>query len=41
MITWKDFEKLEMRVGTIIEVEDFPGAKNLLTNLKSILESLG
>jgi tRNA-binding protein len=27
MITWEDFEKVEMRVGTIIEVNDFPTAK--------------
>lgn len=27
MITWNDFEKVEIRVGTIIEVNDFPGAK--------------
>lgn len=27
LITWHDFEKVEMRVGTIIEVNDFPGAK--------------
>ena len=27
-ITWKDFEKIEMRVGTIIDVEDFPEARN-------------
>lgn len=26
MITWHDFEKVEMRVGTIIEVNDFPKA---------------
>lgn len=26
MITWNDFEKVEMRVGTIIDVEDFPKA---------------
>lgn len=26
MITWNDFEKVEMRVGTIIEVNDFPKA---------------
>jgi tRNA-binding protein len=26
-ITWNDFEKIEMRVGTIINVEDFPEAK--------------
>ena len=27
MITWNDFEKVEMWVGTIIEVNDFPKAK--------------
>ena len=26
-ITWEDFEKIEMRVGTIIEVNDFPKAR--------------
>ena len=26
-LTWTDFEKVEMRVGTILEVNDFPGAK--------------
>lgn len=27
LIAWHDFEKVEMRVGTIIEVNDFPEAK--------------
>lgn len=27
LITWNDFEKVEMRVGTIIEVKDFPEAR--------------
>ncbi len=26
-ISWKDFEKIELRVGTIIEVLDFPEAR--------------
>ena len=26
-ITWSDFEKVEMRVGTIIEANDFPKAR--------------
>lgn len=27
MITWDDFEKVDMRVGTITEANDFPNAK--------------
>ena len=27
MITWNDFEKVEMRIGTILNVEDFPEAR--------------
>lgn len=26
-ITWQDFEKIDLRVGTILEVRDFPNAK--------------
>jgi tRNA-binding protein len=26
-LTWSDFEKVEMRVGTILEVNDFPEAR--------------
>ena len=26
-INWADFEKVELRVGTIVEVEDFPEAR--------------
>lgn len=28
MINWDDFEKVEMRVGTIVEIKNFPEAKN-------------
>ena len=27
MITWDDFEKVDIRTGTILEATDFPGAK--------------
>lgn len=34
IITWQDFEKVELRVGTIIEVNDFPKAKKPAYQLK-------
>ena len=27
MISWEDFEKIDIRLGTILEVNDFPGAR--------------
>lgn len=27
-LSWKEFEKVEMRVGTIVEADDFPEARN-------------
>ncbi len=41
MITWNDFEKVEMRVGKIIKVEDFPEAKNPSYKLKIDFGKLG
>ena len=34
MITWNDFEKVDMRVGTVIEADDFPEARNPSYKLK-------
>ena len=28
MLTWDDFSKVDMRVGTIVDVSDFPKARN-------------
>jgi tRNA-binding protein len=34
MITFEDFEKVEIRLGKIVEVEDFPEARNPSFKLK-------
>ena len=34
MISWSDFEKIEIRIGTIIEVEDFPEARRPAYKIK-------
>lgn len=34
IIGWSDFEKVELRVGTIIEVDDFPQARKPAYKLK-------
>ena len=41
MISWKEFEKVEMRVGTIIEVNDFPNARKPAYKLKIDFGELG
>ncbi|MEE4362131.1 MAG: tRNA-binding protein [Pseudomonadales bacterium] len=33
-ISWDDFEKVELRAGTIVEVEDFPEARRPAWKLK-------
>lgn len=33
-ITWHDFEKVELRIGTILEVEDFPKARKPAYKIK-------
>lgn len=33
-ISWADFEKIDMRTGTIVEVNDFPKAKKPAYRLK-------
>jgi tRNA-binding protein len=41
MITWDDFEKINIRAGTIIEVSDFPGAKKPAYQLQVDFGELG
>lgn len=33
-IEWQDFQKVELRIGTIIEAQDFPEARNSAYRLK-------
>lgn len=40
-ISWADFEKVELRVGTILEVLDFPKAKKPAYKLKIDFGELG
>ena len=34
MISWEDFENVELRIGTIIEVDEFPEARRPAYKLK-------
>ena len=40
-ITWHDFEKVELRVGTILEVADFPEARKPAYKVKADFGELG
>lgn len=41
MITWEEFEKVEIRIGTIIEVQAFPEARRAAYKIKVDLGELG
>lgn len=41
MITWEDFEKIDIRTGTILEVNDFPGARKPAYQLSIDFGELG
>ena len=41
MITWDDFERIDIRVGTIAEVTDFPKAKKPAYKIKVDFGTLG
>ncbi len=41
MITWEDFEKIDIRTGTILEVNDFPGVRKPAYQLSIDFGELG
>ncbi len=41
IITWNDFEKVELRAGTILDVEDFPQARKPAYKVKVDFGPLG
>lgn len=41
MISWEDFEKIDIRSGTILEVNDFPGARKPAYKLSIDFGELG
>ncbi|MCP3685075.1 MAG: tRNA-binding protein [bacterium] len=41
MLSWNEFEKVEMHVGTIIEADDFPEANNPSFKLKIDFGDIG
>lgn len=41
MISWEDFEKIDIRTGTVIDVQDFPKAKKPAYQLTIDFGSLG
>ena len=41
MISWEDFEKIDIRVGTVIDVQDFPQAHKPAYQLRIDFGDLG